>query len=418
MINFKKILKHPLFSGSILMIGGNMFANVINYLYQVIMKRNLGLVGYGELSSIFAIFYIATIVPISASPSIIKFISSSKNRSESVFIYKKINEVIVKVSLVLGIFVLILSPFLADFLHVHLTNVLIIAPVVFFSLITVTNQSLLQGVLNFWGNVGPNILSSASKLIFGIIFVFIGWKVFGAVAGVFCGTLLAYLYSYYLAKGFLKNVKAKGKFDFKKFLKYSLPVLIFSFAFTSFFTMDVVLVKHFFSDLDAGIYATLSILGKIIYFAASPIAGVMFPIVAGKHSKGERYFELLLISLLITIFMSLGIVAVYALFPHFIIGFFGSGSNLIPVYDLIWMGLFICFYTVSFFMMNFFLSIDKTKLVILPLVFATLQIVLICMFHSSLLTVIQISFSLMLVMFLILFSYLVYNRFEYAKKRT
>ena len=69
-------------------------------------------------------------------------------------------------------------------------------------------------------------------------------------------------------------------------------------------TMDLILVKHFFSDQDAGVYATLSILGKIIYFAASPVASVMFPIVAGKHAKGEKYFEFLLMSLLITIFLS------------------------------------------------------------------------------------------------------------------
>ena len=60
MQKIKLLLKHPLFSGSILMVGGNMFANVINYIYQVVMSKNLGITGYGELSSVFAIFYIVT----------------------------------------------------------------------------------------------------------------------------------------------------------------------------------------------------------------------------------------------------------------------------------------------------------------------------------------------------------------------
>jgi O-antigen/teichoic acid export membrane protein len=398
------------------MIGGNMFANVINYIYQVVMGRSLGIAGYGELSSVFAIFYIVTIVPLSASPAMIKFISSAKNHNEAAFVYERINKFIFKAAVAIGIIVLVVSPFVATFLHIKLIDVLVISPVVFFSLITISNQSLLQGVLRFWGNVGPNIVSSSIKLIFGIILVIIGWHVFGAIVGVLFGAAVAYIYSWYLARNFLRKIKAKGNFDFHKFLKYSLPVLIFSFSFTSFFTMDLILVKHFFSDVNAGIYATLSILGKIIYFAAAPIAGVMFPLVAGRHSRGEKYFQLLLTSLLVTVGVSLGIVVIYALFPSFIIQMFAKGNNLIPSVDLIWMGLFVCFYTVSFFMVNFFLSIDEVKIVFLPLVFAILQIILLWFFHSTLLLVIQISLSLMIILFGILLTYLVYNRLNYAKK--
>lgn len=380
------------------------------------MGRSLGITGYGELSSVFAIFYIITIVPVSASPSIIKFVSSAKNHSEAAYIYNELNKVITKIGLVLAVVVFILSPLMASFLHINSLDVLVISPVIFFSLVTIINQSLLQGVLQFWGNVGPNVVSAASKLIFGILFVIVGWHVFGAVLGVLFGASLSYIYSWFLAKKLLRKLKPRGSFDFNKFLRYSFPVLIFSFAFTSFFTMDLILVKHFFSDIDAGIYATLSILGKIIYFAAAPIAGVMFPLVAGRHSRGEKYFQLLLISLLITIFISLGIVVVYALFPGIVIQMFAKGNNLIPSIDLVWMGLFICFYTVSFFMVNFFLSIDETKIVLLPLAIAILQIILLWFFHSSLLLVIQISFLLMVILFVILFLYLVYNRLSYAKK--
>src|SRR5258708_40377247 len=104
----KKILNHPLFSGSVLMVGGNMFANIINYLYQVVMGRNLGIVGYGELSSVFAIFYIVIIIPISASPSIIKFISSAKNHNEAAFVYKQINDLIFKLGIGLAIIVFLI----------------------------------------------------------------------------------------------------------------------------------------------------------------------------------------------------------------------------------------------------------------------------------------------------------------------
>ncbi len=413
----KNLLKHPLFSGSVLMVGGNMFANIINYIYQIYFAgRFLGPVGNGQLGSLFAILYIVTIIPISTSASIVKFVSSSKNHAEAVLVYQRINSLIFKVSLILSILLLLSSPLLSNFLHVPISGVLIVPFVLFFSLIALVNQATLQGLLKFWGSVGPNIVSSAMKLVFGFIFVLLGWYVFGAMVGVLLGMLLAYIYSWYLFKKFSKNVKPKGKFDFNKFLKYSFPVLLHSFAFTSIFTVDVILVKHFFPESIAGEYVALSTLGKIIYFAASPIAGVMFPIVAGKHSRGEKYFHLLMSSLFVTLLISLGAVSFYFLIPKIVIGLSYGSKYLDIASDLPWMGLFICFYSVSYFMMNFFLSIDTTRLVILPLIFSILQIILLWFFHGSILEVIQISLVLMFLLFTALSTYLVYNRLSYAKK--
>lgn len=415
MTKILNLLKNPLFSGSFLMVGGNMFANVLNYFYQLFMGRNLGIVGYGELSSVFALFYIITIVPISASPSIVKFISTSKNHKEARLIYERINKFIWKIAIFFAILIFVLSPFLASFLHVDWSYVVLVAPVVFFSLVTISNQALMQGLLKFWGNVGPNLTASTTKLILGIVFVLIGMRVFGAVLGVLFGASLAYFYSYYLSKKFLKKIKPEGQFDFRKFLKYSLPVLVFSFSFTSFFTVDLILVKHFFSQTDAGIYATLSILGKIIYFAASPIASVMFPLVAGKHSRGEKYFRLLVVSLLVTTSVAFGIVSIYALFSKQIINIFSKSGSLISGDYLVWMGIFIALYTVCYFIMNFFLSIDKVKIVLVPFVLAIIQIFLIVVTHRSILEVIQISLTIMLVQFFILLIYLVYNRISYGR---
>src|SRR5258706_6052932 len=100
----KKILNHPLFSGSVLMVGGNMFANIINYIYQIYFAgRFLGPIGNGQLGSLFAILYIVTIVPISTSAAIVKFVSSAKNHNEVFLVYTKINKLILRVSLFLSI---------------------------------------------------------------------------------------------------------------------------------------------------------------------------------------------------------------------------------------------------------------------------------------------------------------------------
>lgn len=413
----KKVLTHPLMAGSILMVGGNMFANVVNYVYQIYFSgRMLGPVGNGQLGSLFAILYIITIVPISTSTAIVKFVSNSKNHGEALYISQQINKIVFKIALVLSILFLLFSPVVANFLHLNISLVLVIPFILFFSLVILVYQSTLQGVLKFWGVVGPSILSSISKLVLGVVFVLLGGFVFGAMVGVALAGCFAFFYARYLYNKFAEDLKAKGTFDRENFFKYSLPVLIHSFAFTSFFTVDVILVKHFFPEAIAGEYVALSTLGKIIYFAASPVAGVMFPLVAGKHGRGEKYLHLLVLSLLLTLGISLAVVGVYIFAPSLVIGLsYGSKYLNIAGY-LPWMGLFLCFYTVSYFIMNFFLSIDRVKIVVLPLIAAVIQIILITFNHGSVLTVIQISLIESVVLCLLLLSYLGYTQLSYGKK--
>src|SRR3989344_3766281 len=92
-----KLINHPLFSGSAIMFVGSMGANAINYLYHLIMGRLLGPVEYGVLASLYSIMYLISIIPSSASVSIVKFISSAKDNEVS-SVYNSINRMIFKLA--------------------------------------------------------------------------------------------------------------------------------------------------------------------------------------------------------------------------------------------------------------------------------------------------------------------------------
>ncbi len=70
------------------------------------------------------------------------------------------------------------------------------------------------------------------------------------------------------------------------------------------------------------------------------------------------------------------------------------------------MGLFIAFLTMSNLLVNFFLSIDLPRVVILPFIVAVLQIISIWFFHNSLSQVIMISTIETAIMCVILFGIL------------
>lgn len=405
----KNFIKHPLFSGSMIMVVGSLGVNAVNYLYHVLMGRILGPVNYGTLASLYSIIYLVGIVPISTGVAIVKFISSAKDRKEAYSIYSSLKRFVFFVALATLVILFAASPVIARFLNIdNFWLVSLVSLVLFYMLRTLVNQATLQGLLKFSGSVIPNLISAVGKLGVGLLLIYLGFSVFGAAVGIVVAVILGYLSSsFYIGKIFRKREPAA--YNLKPFFIYSLPVLLQALAFTSIFTVDVILVKHFLSPFEAGIYAALSTLGKIIFFASSPIAATMFPIVSGRKLKGERYSKVFWASLGSTTVVSLAIVVFYWLFPNIAIGVLYGKAYLSAKTELIWMGLFILFYTLSSLLVNFSLSLGKLKIVIFPVVIALIQIPILWFFHGSIRQVVQISLSLSVVLFLILSAYLGYN---------
>lgn len=404
----KKLINHPLFSGSAVVFVGNMTANVVNYLYHLIMGRMLGPVEYGVLASLYSILYLVGIIPSSASVSIVKFISSAKPK-EVYSVYKSINKLVLNISIVLVAIMVLVTPFASKFLHIdNYFAVLLVAPILFFSLVTLVNQSSAQGLLKFSGLVIPTLISSFLKFALGVAFVFVGWSVAGVMFAVAVGMLFAYFYSFNFIKKHINATKVKT-IDLKPFIKYSGPVLIQALAFTSIFTVDVILAKHFLDPFSAGIYAALSTLGKIIFFATSPIASTMFPVIAKRKSLNQGYLKVFFASFLITFGIAGLATLVFWLFPDLTIGILYGKDYLSAKGDLVWMAGFILFYTLSNLLVNFFLSIGKVKVVVLPLIFAILQGVTIWFYHKNITEIIHVSLFTTLILFICLLAYTGYN---------
>lgn len=401
----KNIIKHPLFSGSAIMIGGNMAANIINYGYHVVMGRILGPVNYGVLLSIFSLLYIVSIVPLSTSISIVKFISIAK--SENVGdVYLGIKKFIFTVAIFGSLILILLSFPISGFLHIsNVLLVLLISPVMFFSLMALVDQATLQGLMKFSGVVIPNMISSVGKLALGILFIFFGWSVLGATFAILLSVFLAWIYVRSVIPAHLKNGNATN-FNIMPFIKFSLPALLQALAFTSLITIDVLMAKHYLSDFEAGLYGSLSMLGKIIYFAASPIAGVLFPIVSKRHSNNEKFGNIFLIALIMTLVISLGVTIVYLLIPGLVIQFSYGQKYLVVQNLLFFMGLFLSLYSLSYLIVNYLLSMNQVKVVIFPIIASLAQPILIIIFwHSSILQIIIASLfsTSVLLMLLVLY---------------
>jgi len=241
--------------------------------------------------------------------------------------------------------------------------------------------------------------------------VILGFKVNGALGGILMGGVVGLLFTFFPLR-FLWSQKQKRELKTEEMFNFALPVFFSTLAFTSLYTTDVILVRHFLPGATSGLYAALSTLGKIIFFISGPIISVMFPLVSERHASGSNYRHLLWASLSLVTLVCFLSTSVYFLFPSFMINVLYGKQYLPAVPYLGLFGIFLSFYSLSFLLTNFFLSIGKTKTVIFPLIAGLLQIIFIFFFHQNLWQVIFISISLLALLFLGLLLFLIKYKAE------
>lgn len=409
------IITHPLFSGSTIMILGSNSASAVNYVYHFLMGRLLGPSSYGELASLISVIGLLGVIPGSISLVIVKQVSEAKNESEINYLVGWFKKKIFILSLIFSISVLIASPLIASFLNIRkVSYLIIIALSLLFSLQSGFYRAILQGLLKFKEMVMSILAENGLKLILSVILVYMGLQVSGAIFAL----LISIFLGWYITNLFLKSYSPDdmtSALNTKKILKFAVPFIIQSFATTSLYTSDVILVKHFFPSYEAGIYAALSTLGKIIFFGSGPINTVMFPLVSQRKSRGESYSKIFSYSFLVTIIFAFIISIFYFLKPKLAINMLYGGAYLAADKLLIWFGIFMTLFTLSFLLINYNLSLSKTRVTVLPTIAAIAQIIFIIFFHQNLFTVIFISIvitSLLLITLLIYSSY--GNKFNFS----
>ena len=410
----RRFFRNRLVISSFIMITSAVVAGIGNYLYHFLMGRMLGPADYGILTALISLSYLLGIPASGLNLVIIKFVSTLKGKKQIGAIrvlFKNVNKKLLPFSLLILLIFLFLSPLIASFLHLPSSLPFIIVLAAFFiSIFSVVNYATLQGFLRFGSLAISNILGTFVKLTVTIILVIWGLKVYGALFGLLIGGIVGYLFTLFLLRFLFQTKPQKLKLQSREMFNFAFPAFFSIFAFTSLYTSDVILVRHFFPGQQSGFYGALSTLGKVIFFAASPVVSVAFPMISERYANGGKYRNLLWISLGLVGIICLFVTGAYFLFPTLIIKLL-FGRTYLPVASLLgYFGIFLSLYSFSFLLVNFCLSIKKTKIVFLPVMAAVFQIILIWFFHQNFQQVIWISITIMALLLVSLTGFLLKYR--------
>lgn len=413
----RQIAKHPLISGSIVIFLGTLVANVGNFFFTIFMASHLSVSNYGILASLITLITLPGYAATALSPLINQFAGKAfaeGNIAKVNGLYRKITKFVFLSGFCFFLLFIVFINTIGKFFAIHDTTILVLTDfAILLSLFIIVNNSFIQAKLafNFIGFI--SIITSGLKLFIGIALVLLGLSTKGAVSAIFLSMFIPYLLTFIPIKFIFWKETSKEKINTKDLLNYGIPAALASLALTSLISSDILLVKHFFVERIAGLYAGLSLLGRVVFFFTSPISMVMFPTIVQKYTRKESYTGVLFLSLLLVGLASIGMTVFYFLFPHFVIILFLKKAEYLSIASLLGLfAIFITVFSVLSVLVNFYLSIQKIKVVYPIFVAAISQIILIFMYHQSLAEIVYIS---LLISFLLLIVLLLY--YPYATKK-
>jgi len=405
------LFRHELLAGTIYIIAGSLIGNIFIFLFSLFMGRNLTVEGFGVLTSAVSLISLMTIPAGSITPTIVSFAGShfAKGDYGSVkALFIKIMKPFLAISVFLFFCFFIFAGYIGDFFRITDRSIIVIVGIIVaFTYVGIMSTGLLQAKLAFKYISFSTLAGNIAKFVFGVGFVFLGFAVKGAIWAIFISGLIPPILGFiYLKSVFISKINKENKINFKSIISYGVPSSLAMLGMTSLISADILLVKHFFDPLQAGIYSGLSLVGKIIYFLTAPIGSVMFPLIVKKHAKNEDYNNIFKMAIAMVLVPSILICVFYFLYPDFSMSIvvkneiYKSAANMLGLY-----GIFIAIYSLIALFVYYFLSIKKTKVCIPLILAAIIQLILITFYHNSLSTIVFISLFVALILLVTLIVY-------------
>ena len=411
---YKKILpffldasQNSIIRQSFLFFSATMILNLTAFFYHFYMGRVLGPADYGILGTLLSLHYLTGVLLNVIQTSITKFTASYKAHGSYDILGYLLHRSFYRLSLygflAFLLFLLIsipLSPFLSlPFFYLFLLSLSL--PFLFLLPLT---RGVLQGLQRF-SSLGINlIVEGVTKLLFGILLVYLGFRVSGAVLGI----VLSFIVAFFFSLSPLHGIRSSKKVDLprRSLYLYAFPVALTLLSLTAFYSLDIIFVKRFLSDVDAGLYVAAALLGKIVFFASLAIPLIMFPKSAELQALKKSGKPVLLKSLAFVSCISLAVLVSYLLFPRFVISLLFGGGEYYIISPYLWIfALAFWFYSLSYTLAMYFLSLRLLSYLYLLFFFNIFQVFALLFFHSSLFIVALVLLFTFFFLFLFLFLY-------------
>jgi len=391
-----RLLKRLFYSStarqSVIFYVGNFVINLGNYAFHFLLLKLISPSEYGEFASYLSLLYLLTIpssaISIMVTKQVADYVSQGQNdKLNSMFGYLVGKSWMF--SLVLFGLLLLGNPLLVLMFDVERGAIYILAISIFPTIVSSIVNAYILGQQRFKTYIVVGIVGMMVKLITAYLLIILGYRVMGAVLSIFVAMIVAMIGAIVVIKSTVwPAISSKTKFRLRSLASYA---FVYSSASLALITVDVLLVRYFFSPLDSGLYASIMTLSKTIYFGTLPLTLLVIPIISRRANLGLSTGKIFGgIWLVVAGIGGMGIL-MFGMFPTLLIRILAGEAYLAGQSLLVPAGITMLLFSLNVMVVNYFMALSLHRIIWGLLLGAILQPIVIGFFHGSILGVVYIN---------------------------
>ena len=387
-----------------------MVVNGGNYGYNMVLGRLLDPAQFSKVGLLVTLLLVASFIAMTFQIVATKFTVEVGPNSRDGFQlwFEKLG---VKVGCVIMIILWLSSGFLSDFFRLsHQWSMVIFAATMLLFFLMSVKRGFLQGSEKFislsssyqgemWGRVVLTL----------VLLLLVNWSIDLQISIAILGSVTVG----YLVITEPKSARERKSNFFEKRKVYRFLGLTAGYEGAQILInySDILLVKHYFDEEIAGLYTSMALIGRMIYFMTWMVVMILIPKVLRLKKEGKNHRRALL-----RYFSAIAGFSTFLVFGAFLFSnelvLLLFGSPYLPVAPMLWQyGLATMLFALSNVLVYYFLSLDYKFPVYLAILFGFIQVILFFLFHESLQQMIQVQIVNMSALLLYM---LVYFKFKKA----
>ncbi len=290
-----KGFKSQLLGGSLTLLAGSGLVGVTNLAFNVVTARLLGPTGFAHATAVYTILMLISCITLAFQVVSAKYIARTEGEEERARIFATLLRRSWLAGVSIGSLLFVFKGLLTVYLN--LPDPVLITLLAFgaaFYIPLGVRRGFIQGTRAFRPLAVNFMLEGLVRLGALFLLTYLGLGVKGAVLA----SVLAVIISYFAAlpsPGLSALRLPAVAISFGE----GLQAIVFFSGQTIINNIDIVLVKHFFPPAEAGFYAAVALVGRLVNMCAWSVVNTMFPVSAGAGTEEKEGRPVLMTSLLL-----------------------------------------------------------------------------------------------------------------------
>jgi O-antigen/teichoic acid export membrane protein len=334
-----------LFKNTSLILGATLTANILAYVFNILVARKIGPEAYGVLGSLLAILSFASWIYMSLFSGITKTVAhlNSENKTEELkTFYFSIQREIIFLLAVISIIMIAGSSVLTSYFNIPSIALIVICGIlIWLNGMQYFYQSILNGLKQYLQISQARIIESVIRLFIVIIFLYLGMALQGVLFAYGIGYFGTYLCTRFMvAKKISFNFRGDYFIDRSQLYTTGLKFFMLGLIYQIVFYGSTLYFQHNYPNIISGLWTAGLNISNIAFIFSSAVLQVLLPELSSEKNKTKR-FSISRKALLIILLTAGSAALICLMFPEIIIELFYGKSFIGAAKFLKWQGFMI-----------------------------------------------------------------------------